>query len=249
MLVADSACVDQIAPSPNFGDRRAPLESIILHYTGMATASDALAWLRNPASEVSCHYLIDEDGTITQLVAEARRAWHAGQSIWRGQDDLNSRSIGIEIANAGHAGQSPPYPAVQIKALIGLCEDIIRRHGLKPENILAHSDIAPRRKQDPGEAFPWDQLHAHGIGLWVPAHPLVAGPVLVEGDVSASVEALQKALLRYGYGLEATGCYEQTTREAVTAFQRHFRPSLVDGRADVSTILTLQALLSAFAAR
>lgn len=249
MLMADSACVELIAPSPNFGARRAAVESIILHYTGMESAAAALAWLRNPASEVSCHYLINEDGTVTQLVAEAQRAWHAGQSIWRGEDDLNSRSIGIEIANAGHAGRSPPFPAAQIEATIRLCQDIIRRHGLQQENILAHSDIAPRRKCDPGEAFPWGQLHAQGVGLWVPAHPFVAGPVLAEGDLGPSVEALKKALSRYGYGLDQSAFYDQSTREAVTAFQRHFRPSRVDGRADVSTILTLQALLSAVATR
>ncbi|MBV1707312.1 MAG: N-acetylmuramoyl-L-alanine amidase [Hyphomicrobiales bacterium] len=247
MLLADTVLVDGLAPSPNFGARRAPLDSIILHYTGMETAEGALAWLRNPASEVSCHYFIDEDGQITQMVAESARAWHAGTSNWRGQDDLNSRSIGIEIVNQGAIAHFPPYPPQQIASVIKLCRDIIQRHGLRPEAILAHSDVAPARKQDPGENFPWHELHAHGVGLWVPAEPFVEGPVLEDGHSGSAVLELQQALIRYGYGLEASGQFDAATRAVVTAFQRHFRQARVDGRADVSTILTLQALLGALA--
>ncbi len=243
MLVVDSECVDDIAPSPNFGVRRERLDSIILHYTGMEDAAGALAWLRNPVSEVSCHYFVDELGVITQLVSERHRAWHAGQSAWRGQDDMNSRSIGIEIANQGHGAGCPPFPAVQIEAVIRLCQDIVRRHRIEPERILAHSDIAPGRKQDPGEAFPWDQLHAHGVGYWLAARTIVEGPVLAKGDQGEPVMALQQALRRYGYSLEANGNFDQATHAVVTAFQQHFRQILVDGRADSSTILTLQALL------
>ncbi len=249
MLLADSTLVDDLAPSPNFGERRAPVDSIILHYTGMETGEGALAWLRNPASEVSCHYFIDEHGRITQLVAEAARAWHAGASHWRGHDDLNSRSIGIEIVNQGAIAQFPPYPRAQVASVIRLCRDIIQRHGLRPENVLAHSDIAPARKQDPGEAFPWHELYAHGVGLWVPAETIVEGPVLEDGHSGSAVADLQQSLINYGYGLEVTGHYDAATSAVVTAFQRHFRQARIDGRADVSTIMTLQALHAALLAR
>ena len=249
MRSSDSPLVDCLAPSPNFGERRAPIDSIILHYTGMETGEGALAWLRNPASEVSCHYFIDEDGRLTQLVAEAARAWHAGASHWRGHNDLNSRSIGIEIVNQGAPAQFPPYPAAQVATVIRLCQDIIQRYALPAENILAHSDIAPLRKQDPGEAFPWGELHAHGVGLWVPAAPIVEGEVLEEGHSGTAVKAMQQALQRYGYALEATGHFDHLTRAVVAAFQRHFRQARVDGRADVSTVATLQTLCAALDAR
>ena len=172
MLIApESGLVTRLCASPNHGERvggRAP-DSIILHYTGMADGASALAWLCNPRSSVSCHYVVEEDGAVVQLVAEARRAWHAGRSCWHGVEDMNSASLGIEIVNSGHDAGLPPFPERQIRAVIALVPRSRRaRHAIAPERILAHSDIAPGRKQDPGERFPWSELFRAGIGHWVP---------------------------------------------------------------------------------
>ena len=245
-LVADSALVTRIEPSPNHGERRevARPDALVLHYTGMPSGSGALEWLRNPVSEVSCHYFVWEDGRIFQLVPEARRAWHAGRSFWAGKTDLNSHSIGIEIVNPGHDGGSPPFPDAQIDAVIALCRDICARHGIVPQRVLAHSDIAPARKADPGEAFPWDRLHAAGVGHYVPAAPLGGGRFFGRGDTGQPVEALQAMLALYGYGIAVDGLFGEATEQVVRAFQRHFRPARVDGVADVSTIVTLRDLIA-----
>jgi N-acetylmuramoyl-L-alanine amidase len=194
---------------------------------------------------VSSHYVVDEQGKTLQLVPEKRRAWHAGVSSWEGVNDINSRSIGIEIANPGHSYGYPDFPEVQIAAVVALCRDIVKRHHIKPHHVLGHSDVAPQRKFDPGEKFPWERLHrAGGVGAWVPPAPIVAGAELAPGDAGAHVTELQDALRRYGYGIDATSKYDELTEAVVTAFQRHFRPAQVDGRADQSTIETLKALLA-----
>ncbi|MBN9234809.1 MULTISPECIES: peptidoglycan recognition protein family protein [Phyllobacteriaceae] len=236
--------------SPNFGPRRGPFrpDMIVLHYTGMASGEGAEAWLCDPASEVSSHYLVHKDGRIVQMVRESDRAWHAGKSFWRGHADINSASVGIEIVNPGHSLDYPPYPKRQIEAVIGLCAGIVARHGVVPERILAHSDVAPGRKVDPGERFPWKALHAAGIGHLVPAAPIRQGAALREGDQGAQVEELQSLLALYGYGLGITRIFDPATRIAVEAFQRHFRPRLVDGVADGSTIRTLKRLVASAAA-
>lgn len=231
-------------PSPNYGDRGEQVpRAIVLHYTGMETGAAALERLRDPASEVSAHYVVEEDGRIFQLVPEARRAWHAGKSFWDGETDMNSASIGIEIVNGGHEFGSPAFPDAQIEAVIALCRDIAQRHGIAPQNILAHSDIAPERKADPGELFPWAKLAAAGIGHYVPPHPPGADAGLKLGDEGAEVWDLQRKLVAYGYGLEVTGVYDDKTEKVVTAFQRHFRPARIDGNADLSTRKTLDDLL------
>ena len=229
--------------SPNHGERKTGIDAMVLHYTGMDSGEAALRWLCNPQSEVSCHYLVGEDGHVLQLVPEARRAWHAGRSFWAGETDMNSRSIGIEIVNPGHAGGAPDFPAAQISATIALCRDIVARHGLRPQRILAHSDIAPGRKQDPGERFPWADLHAAGVGHLVPAHPVADGPCLSPGASGPPVKALQAMLALYGYGLACSGTYDAGTQAVVAAFQRHFRPAHVDGIADASTLATLRDLI------
>jgi N-acetylmuramoyl-L-alanine amidase len=232
-------------PSPNHGDRDEQVpRAIILHYTGMKTGAAALERLRDPASEVSAHYVVEEDGRIFQLVPEARRAWHAGKSSWAGETDMNSASIGIEIVNGGHDFGNPAFPDAQIEAVIALCRDIAQRHGIPPQDVLAHSDIAPERKADPGELFPWAKLAAAGVGHYVPPHPLGPDAGLSLGDEGAEVWDLQRKLVAYGYGLDVTGVYDDQTEKVVTAFQRHFRPARIDGKADLSTLRTLQDLLA-----
>jgi len=235
----------KVRPSPNFGERAKdkPLDMIILHYTGMADGNAALNWLCNPDSGVSCHYFIDEGGGISQLVEESKRAWHAGKSCWKGETDINSRSIGIEIVNPGHKYGYRDFPDVQIEAVVKLCRNCGARWQVEPQNVLAHSDIAPLRKEDPGELFPWDQLHRAGIGHWVEPRKVSAGGYLQQGDEGEAVEALQAMLTLYGYYLEITGKFDELTASCITAFQRHFRPLRVDGVADQSTISTLRDLL------
>jgi N-acetylmuramoyl-L-alanine amidase len=244
---ADSPLVAETRTSPNFGERkRAGSPGILLlHYTGMPSAEAAVDWLCNPQSGVSCHYVVMEDGRVLQLVPEAARAWHAGAGSWAGETDVNSASIGIEIANPGHDGGYPDFPEVQVDAVIALCRDIVARRQIAPRNVLAHSDIAPRRKADPGEKFPWDRLAAQGIGLWVPPAPLREGRSFGPGEEGQPIQALQALLRVHGYGLDITGVYDEQTSAVVRAFQRHFRPGRVDGIADPSTLETLRAVLAA----
>jgi N-acetylmuramoyl-L-alanine amidase len=243
----DSCVVAEVMPSPNHGEReggRRP-DMILLHYTGMQDAEAALALLRARGSNVSAHYFVFEDGRIVQMVPESRRAWHAGKSEWTGETDINSRSIGIEIANPGHDHGYPDFPARQIAAVTALCRSIQSRNNIQPVRVLAHSDVAPARKQDPGEKFPWRTLYESGVGHWVKAAPIMNfGQTLAPGSRGDAVAALQTTLREYGYGVELTGEYDSTTFEVVTAFQRHFRPERVDGVADPSTRTTLQELLA-----
>jgi N-acetylmuramoyl-L-alanine amidase len=243
--VSDSPLAGRFVASPNHGERRghARPNCLILHYTGMPTGEAALRTLTDPSSEVSAHYLVWEDGRIDQLVAEAARAWHAGRGSWKRESDLNSASIGIEIVNPGHDGGSPPFPAPQIEATIELARDICARWRIAPERVLAHSDIAPARKRDPGEVFPWGKLWRSGVGHWVEPAPLIGSPLFAHEEEGPSVRALQAMLALYGYGVEITGIYDRQTRQVVTAFQRHFRPERVDGEADASTAATLKALI------
>jgi N-acetylmuramoyl-L-alanine amidase len=237
-------------PSPNIGPRRGVIapELVILHYTGMKTAQAACDWLCSPQSGVSCHYLIDEAGAITQMVDEDLRAWHAGVASWKGQMDINSRSVGIEIHNLGHDFGYTDFPAPQIEAVIELCRDITVRQGIARDGILAHSDVAPSRKIDPGEKFPWRQLYEAGIGHWVPSEPVTDGAALKNGDSGPEVDELRSQLALYGYGIETAGGFDRSMEAVVRAFQRHFRQERVDGIADLSTIHTLQRLLAALPA-
>ena len=252
---ACSALAADVCPSPNFGARKdgKRVDAIILHYTGMASGGAALDLLCSSASEVSCHYLVWEDGRDTQLVPEALRAWHAGRGLWAGESDMNSRSIGIEIVNPGHADGKPQnpmplYPAKQIKAVTALCADICARLAIAAPRVLAHSDIAPARKIDPGERFPWARLAKAGVGHWVkPPPPGANGAGLKRGDSDAYVELLQRLLVQYGYGLAQTGDFDAETETVLRAFQRHFRPARVDGVADRSTFVTLRRLVAGVA--
>jgi N-acetylmuramoyl-L-alanine amidase len=243
---AESSLVTDVVPSPNHGERRAgcTIDMILLHYTGMPDANAALEKLCSPQSELSAHYVVFEDSRIVQCVPEGRRAWHAGVSSWAGETDVNSCSIGVEIANPGHDNGYPDYPRRQIAAVIALCRGIIARRGIPADRVLGHSDVAPGRKRDPGERFPWQLLHESGVGHWVKPAPMVEGLRLSAGDRGEAVGVLQSQLRQYGYGLDVTGLYDDATGAVVTAFQRHFRPALCDGVADESTLATLRALLA-----
>ncbi|MFO1033905.1 MAG: N-acetylmuramoyl-L-alanine amidase [Hyphomicrobiales bacterium] len=235
--------------SPNVEPRAsgAGVRYLILHYTGMSSAALAVDWLCRSESRVSCHYLVDDAGKIFQMVNEELRAWHAGVSRWHGDTDLNSLSVGIEIQNTGHSMGYPDFGGGQMEAVAALSQDIVTRHGILPRNVLAHSDIAPGRKIDPGEKFDWHFLFEKGVGHWVPPEPVGAGVFLQQGDAGDGVTALQGMLKMYGYGLEVNGTYDERTRIVLAAFQRHFRPAKVDGVADVSTVTTLHRLLAALA--
>jgi N-acetylmuramoyl-L-alanine amidase len=234
-------------PSPNHGPRATgkPVDILLLHYTGMISEEGALTWLTSPQSQVSAHYFVGEDGRIVQMVDEAERAWHAGQSSWAGESDINSRSIGIEIANPGHEFGYRSFPRAQIAAVIALCHDVLSRRAIPPARVLAHSDVAPLRKEDPGELFPWGELAAAGIGHWVMPELVAAGPDLKLGDSGPEVAALKQRFRTYGYGLGPESVFDEETAAVVRAFQRHFRPVQVDGIADVSTIATLDRLIAA----
>jgi N-acetylmuramoyl-L-alanine amidase len=246
----DTSLVNAVIPTPNHSERkrkRKTPDMLVLHYTGMSSAEGALNWLTSPESNVSAHYLIDEDGRIIQMAPEERRAWHAGVSRWAGETDINSASIGVEIHNPGHDGDYPVFGEAQMRAVEALCRDVVARHHIKAERVLAHSDVAPARKRDPGEKFDWARLARAGVGLWVEPAPLRRGRSLglLPGSSGEAVGRLQSMFANYGYGIDRTSLYDEATTAVVTAFQRHFRPERVDGRADPSTIATLERLLAA----
>ena len=220
------------APSPNFDERPkdTPIDILLMHYTGMETGAGAVARLCDPAARVSSHYTIDEDGTIFAHVPEECRAWHAGVSYWAGARDINGRSIGIEIVNPGHEFGYRSFPGAQIEAVIGLAREIIARHAIPPERVLGHSDVAPARKIDPGELFPWGALALAGVGLW---------PQTRKHRLKGRFE---DGLRVFGYGLQPE--MDVATETVIEAFQRHFRPSRIDGIADEECERILGALLA-----
>jgi N-acetylmuramoyl-L-alanine amidase len=232
------------APSPNFDARTRVPDMLVLHYTGMESGEAALARLRDPEARVSSHYMVEEDGRIFRLVPEERRAWHAGVSFWKGEEGVNHASIGIEIVNPGHEFGYRPFPQAQIDAVIALVADIRTRWSIDDGRILGHSDVAPARKQDPGELFPWKQLAHAGHGIWAEADPAPGDP-LVEGAEGVGVFALQAGLTRLGYDCAPSGRFDQATREIVSAFQRHWVQTRWDGVADGLTRATLMAVLRA----
>jgi N-acetylmuramoyl-L-alanine amidase len=223
-----SGLIIQDAPSPNFDARALPVTMIVLHYTGMESGRAAIARLRDPQAKVSAHYVVDEDGTILRLVDEDKRAWHAGQSHWRGITDVNSAAIGIEIVNPGHDHGYRPFPDAQMGALIPLVADIKERHAITRGNVVGHSDVAPARKQDPGELFNWHALARLRLALPRPTRNLV--------DPGWGDAGFMLALERFGYDV-------RDERAAVTAFQRRFRPELIDGTIDMECRCILLALL------
>jgi N-acetylmuramoyl-L-alanine amidase len=255
-------------PSPNFDVRTTPVWFVVLHYTGMKDAETALKRLIDPApkagdypgpwqapdidpatplSRVSAHYVVGEDGTVFRVVDEEHRAWHAGKGSWAGQTDLNSCAIGIEIANGGHDYGLPPYPEAQIAAVIALLGDILSRRGLLPESVIGHSDLAPARKDDPGEHFPWKRLADAGVSIWPDADG-VARIVCKRGDRGEAVHHLHAALAAFGYEAPEdesakAARFTETTEAIVRAFQRRFEPDACDGVVRDSTMMKLEALV------
>ena len=221
-------------PSPNFDARQAgcPIDMLVIHYTGMRSAEAAVARLCDPESGVSAHYVIDEDGSVIRLVDEGRRAWHAGRAWWRGEADINARSIGVELVNPGHEFGYRSFPEAQMSALEDLAQGILGRQPIARRNVVGHADVAPRRKCDPGELFDWRRLAGVGVGLW-PDAAVSATPVSATTDL----ETLSALLTEIGYETEDLGA-------TVMAFQRHFRPARVDGAADVETAGLAAAVLA-----
>jgi N-acetylmuramoyl-L-alanine amidase len=221
------------APSPNFDARpeSAPVDILVLHYTGMQTGAAAIERLCDPDAKVSAHYTVDEDGTIYAHVPEASRAWHAGVSYWAGARDINARSIGIEIVNPGHEFGYRSFPDVQIEAVIELAQAIFARHPIPPERVLGHSDVAPARKMDPGELFPWGALALAGIGLWPQTRKARLNVPFADG------------LRAFGYGLKPD--MDVPEKVVIEAFQRHWRPARIDGVADRECEAILAAMLGA----
>jgi N-acetylmuramoyl-L-alanine amidase len=220
-------------PSPNHDQRaEGPIDILVMHYTGMRTAEEALARLCDPEAKVSAHYTVDRDGTVYSHVPEGRRARHAGVSYWAGARDVNSRSIGIEIVNPGHEFGYVSFAEPQIEAVIELSQGILSRHAISASRVVGHSDVAPNRKQDPGELFPWARLAENGIGLW--HHNVSAGSLW-------NSKTFADHLRRYGYGVPPE--VDWPVEDVVAAFQRHFRPSCINGIPDAECAAILRAVL------
>ncbi len=224
-------------PSPNQGPRPVgvPIDMLILHYTDTVDTASALGILLDPTRKVSAHYLVEENGAIHGLVPESQRAWHAGVSAWGNAADINDRSIGIEIVNPGHSNGYRPFPEAQMLALMDLVEEIIQRHQIPPIRVLAHSDVAPQRKKDPGELFDWPRLAAKGLAVW--PHNVKQRTHL------SSLKEIQAKLAKFGYAVPQSGALDDETRQVITAFQRHFRPRLLTGIPDEESEAILDALL------
>lgn len=243
---ADSPLVADLFPSPNIEERLRGLTPTILlmHYTGLATVEKALDVLSRPDCKVSCHYVVDTDGRIIQMVSEAHRAWHAGLSSWHGETDINSASIGIEIQNAGHSLGYPDYPEAQMLAVTALASDIVARNHIAPAGALAHSDVAPQRKIDPGEKFDWQRLARAGVGVWIEPEPIGEDCPLTHGDGGPVVDRARCLLADYGYGIARQGPIDDAMGYVLRAFQLHFRQARIDSRLDHSTLATLERLLA-----
>lgn len=232
-------------PSPNHGPRPdgQAVDMLLLHYTGMRSAAEALDRLCDATAGVSAHYMIDEGGMVCRLVDEARRAWHAGRACWAGETDINGCSIGIELVNPGHEFGYRPFPEPQMLALERLAREILARHPIPPHRILGHGDVAPDRKEDPGELFDWARLARGGIGIWPDLEPVP------DSFEIGSLEDFRRGLVGLGYDLEATGSMDAETRSVVLAFQRHWLPATMTGARDRETAWRVKKLLDLLPAR
>jgi N-acetylmuramoyl-L-alanine amidase len=244
MSLVELDLIERPSPNNDARARDAVVDTLVLHYTGMQTTDEALDRLCDPEASVSAHYLINEDGKVFRMVPEVRRAWHAGVSSWAGDTDINDRSIGIELSNRGHEFGYRPFPEPQIVALENLCLDILTRHAIPARRVLGHSDVAPSRKQDPGEFLDWRRLARRGVGVWPELRSTPrGGTTLGPGDNGGKVAEAQSALAAFGYGLIPNGEYDDQTTDVVVAFQRHFRPRVVDGAYDPETAAILRAVI------
>lgn len=233
-------------PSPNFDSRgETGIDMLVLHYTDMDSAEAAIQRLTDKEAGVSAHYVIAEDGKIYQLVDEKERAWHAGESYWRGSGAINARSIGIEICNRGHSNDYPNFTDAQMQSVIALSQEIVARHNIPDRNVVGHSDIAFLRKMDPGEKFDWQRLAKAGVGIFPFGARAVSGSELRRDDTGNSVIKLQTSLSNWGYGLKLDGKYGEKTEACVIAFQRHYRPEKLDGVWDNECAGLLAALHAA----
>jgi N-acetylmuramoyl-L-alanine amidase len=229
-------------PSPNQDQRPAgvPIDMLILHYTGMRTAREALDRLRDPVAHVSSHYVVDEDGSVVRLVPEEKRAWHSGVSYWRGHDELNGRAIGIEIVNPGHEWGYRDFPVLQLAVVCDLCLAVLSRHAIPARNIVAHSDVAPDRKEDPGERFDWRGLAQNGVGIWPQDVPDLGTTGAVRDAVA--LRDVRAALAEIGYRVAPEGALDPALAAVLRAFQRHWRPEAITGQADAGTLARLHGV-------
>ena len=237
----------QSRPSPNHDARPpdTPIDTLVLHYTGMPTGAVALTRLCDASAKVSAHYLVEENGRVFRLVADERRAWHAGIAYWRGHRDINARSIGIEIVNPGHEFGYRKFPVQQMAAVRDLSRDLMRRHPIPARNVVAHSDVAPERKEDPGELFDWAYLAGKGVGLWPKPNATTRLREFAAGERDRAIADAQAKLNEWGYEVPTHCLLDSKTERVLVAFQRHYRPSRFDGRLDAETVAILDALLLA----
>lgn len=237
----------KIIKSPNFDDRNehSKINILLMHYTGMKTAQDALDIMCNPEKSVSAHYMVYEDGEIVNLVPEEKRAWHAGISCWHGISSLNHTSIGIEIVNPGHEWGYVPFPAKQMDSVLELSKGILSRNDIPARNVIAHSDVAPSRKEDPGELFDWGYLAKNGVGLWHNVEKVWRGGDILNkpGEESSDVAQIQTMLADYGYHIRVDGYYGGKTEQIIKAFKRHFSPESINANWDKLTEERLKALI------
>lgn len=247
-----SRIIDFSSPNHDARPDGMPIDMLVLHYTGMPSGDAAIDRLRDASVKVSAHYVIEEDGRVFRLVPESRRAWHAGVACWRGHRDINGRSVGIELVNPGHEYGYREFPRAQMAALESLARDIVARHRIQPRNVVGHADVAPERKQDPGELFDWERLARAGVGAWPKRggwfrrRRAVGGFDFGPDDRDKSIADAQQKLASWGYDVSTNGVLDARTARVLTAFQRHFRPARVDGRLDGETASRLAALIEQF---
>lgn len=234
-------------PSPNQDERNSthPIDVLVMHYTGMKSGAEALSRMCDPAAQVSAHYMVDEEGVVYQMVDELKRAWHAGISCWKGRASLNHTSIGIEIVNPGHEWGYRPFTEPQMHSVLALSKVILSRHDIPPENVVGHSDIAPNRKEDPGELFDWKWLAANGVGVW-PDVDSVRGSsdiLVAPYEEGSDVAFVQRRLAEYGYHIRVDGFYGPKMESVVKSFKRHFVPEHLNTQWDKLADARIDALL------
>lgn len=236
-------------PSPNVNERPTGVKPsmLVMHYTDMETGEAAFNHLMKPEAQVSAHYLVHESGEIVQMVKDEARAWHAGVSHWLGLDNLNDHSIGIEVVNTGHSLGYTPFPKPQIDAVLTLSKHLVKTHHIKPTHVVAHSDIAPARKKDPGELFPWEKFAHAGVGMWHDVEITSESPIRFKPeDASDAVGSFQKQLHMLGYLQTISGVMDAQTQHNVVAFKRHFIREDLSSNVTLQDVCVLESLLNKY---